>query len=249
MMKKLAIFGLLTAESIIAAPLIEDFGGLKVDWSNQVLQFTGTAAANPNLDWKNVEIKALESARTSISQAAETLFLERNSGADPSVVQAQGLQVKQKLKKSTYSRRNEYGSDGALRLSLESKLIKVLLLDGLGTGEATSISKDGPTGIILKVKGLTKPQATFKISEASQGVVFAPEKVNQTAYQKNLMGRWFKEPLTIEEQTKSAGLNPLTIDVTIEKDGVFKVSKADWDKVNQEALPLLKEAKVAILLE
>jgi hypothetical protein len=39
------------------------------------------------------------------------------------------------------------------------------------------------------------------------------------------------------------------LDVTIEKEGVFRVSKADWDRVSQEALPLLKEAKVAILLE
>lgn len=248
MMIRLVTF-LLIAQPALAAPLIEDFGGFKVDWSSQVMQFSGTAASSPNTDWKNAEIKALETARASVSEAAETLFLERNSGVDSTLVQAQGAQVKQRLKKSTYSKRNEYGADGALRLSLESKLIKVLLLDGLGTGEVTTLSKDGPTGIILKVKGPTKPQATFKINEVSQGIVFAPEKVNQVAYQKNLMGRWFKEPLTLEEQTKSAGSKPITLDVTVEKEGIFRVSKADWDRVSQDALPLLKEAKVAILLE
>ena len=63
------------------------------------------------------------------------------------------------------------------------------------------------------------------------------------------MARWFKAPLAPEEQKKSAGANPLFLDVTMEKYGVFKVLKEDWEKAAQQALSLLKEAKVAIVVE
>ncbi len=236
------------ASSLIAAPLVEEFGDLKVDWSNQSLQFTGTSAASTSQDWKTAERLATDAAREAVSKAAESLFIERQAALDQKQLDPQMLQTKQRLKSATFSRRNEYGSDGSLRVNLETRMARLFVLDGL-TGESAPLPKDGPTGVIFRVKGNTKPQAVYTLKEQSEGTLLSPLQINKTAYQKNLMGRWYKTPLTAEEQKKSAGQAPLTIDVTATKDGEFTVLKADWDKVSQQALPLLKEAKVAVVVE
>jgi len=238
----------LKAPQIMAAPLIEDFGDLKVDWSNQSLLFTGTSAASPNQDWKTAERLATEAAKEAVSKAAESLFLERQAAIDQKQLELQTAQTKQRLKSATFSRRNEYGSDGSLRVNLEAKMARLFVLDGL-SAESSPVPKEGPTGVIFRVKGNTKPQAVYTLKEQSEGAILSPLQVSKPAYQKNLMGRWYKAPLTPEEQKKSAGQTPLTLDVTATKDGEFTVLKADWDKVSQQALPLLKEARVAFVVE
>jgi hypothetical protein len=243
-------FGLFSLSGSLAlgAPLIEEFGDLKVDWSNQSIQFTGHAAASSAQDWKTAERLATEVAREAVSKAAEALFLERQAVVDQKQLEAQTSLTKQRLKTAAYSRRNEYGSDGSLRVNLEAKMPRLFVLEGLNS-ERPVLAKDGPTGVVFRVKGTAKPQAVYVLKEPTAGVLMSPGQMNGPAYQKGLMARWFKAPLTPDEQKKSAGANPLVLDVTMEKDGEFKVLKEDWEKAAQQALPLLKEAKVAIVVE
>lgn len=232
----------------LGAPLVEEFGDLKVDWSNQSIQFTGHSAVSSGQDWKTAERLATEAAREAVSKAAEALFLERQAVVDQKQLEVQTALTKQRLKSAAYSRRNEYGSDGSLRVNLEAKMPRLFVLEGLNT-ERPALAKDGPTGVVFRVKGTAKPQAVYVLKEPSAGAVMTPSQMNGPAYQRGLMARWYKAPLTAEEQKKSAGANPLYLDVTVEKDGEFNVSTADWEKAAPEALPLLKEAKVAIVLE
>ena len=75
------------------------------------------------------------------------------------------------------------------------------------------------------------------------------DQLKASAYEKNLMAKWFKAPLSPEEQKSVVGDKPVLIEITAQKNGDFLVSEAEWAKVSKVAGPLLSEAKTIILVD
>lgn len=250
------IFFALSMKSI-ASPLVEDFGAMSVDWSNQTLKYS-VALKAPSDDWKEVEGKARDLARENLFKAADMLYVERHAGMEVSILEAQRPQVKSRLKSWTYSKHSEFGADGVIRASMEMKLKRLMPITNMTNSVAAdeSIAKSAAqtsasdiTGIVFKMKNQTLPVATFKIKEAKLGTVYSMDQLKASAYEKNLMAKWFKAPLSPEEQKSVVGDKPVLIEITAQKNGDFLVSEAEWAKVSKVAGPLLSEAKTIILVD
>jgi len=236
----------------VASPILEEFGAMTVDWSNQVVRFT-VAMNAPGDTWKESETKARDLARETLLKSLDTLFMERQGGVDVSILESQRTQIKSRVKSWAYSKYSEYGADGVMRATIEMKLKRLMPLATISAPSAPAssqgVSVADATGIIFKIKSQTLPMATFKINESTLGVVYGVHNLKSSAYERNLMAKWFKAPLAPEEQRAVVGDRPAVVELTPQKNGEFLVSQTEWAKVAKVASPLLSEAKALVLVQ
>ena len=74
------------------------------------------------------------------------------------------------------------------------------------------------TGIVIKINGDFIPKPVYKLVDEEGELLFSHKDVSETAFEKNLMGRYVKG-YSKHEVTSISGREPLEIDASVDSDG------------------------------
>lgn len=237
-----AAAGFALSAKLVAAPVVEKVDRLEVNWSALKVRYYGEAtpaemASEPDL--KNAERKARSEGQSYAAQALKEL------GAPDLADQA--AKAAQEASGAATSYNTTYFGDGSVRVYLEGSLPQargsVVPFQGKTDGAAATTY----TGIVLKLDKAAKPRASYQVVDENGGVLFAAADMSESAYRKNLMGRWFRRPST-SELTSAVGANPLVVEAAVQADGRFVVSKASWQQAAEANKPLLVNGQIALTL-
>lgn len=232
------------------APVIESDERLEVNWSTHKIRFFGEAHAGlgdealksaekqawrDGLDHVGDQIKALNSSTNSpISQNSDKLVDDARAAAKQ-VVQ------------STYSFNTTYFGDGTVRVLLENNLGRALSSSQIHFRQKeTTQPATQHSGVVFEAAKAMKPRAMYQVVDETGAVLFEVKDMAQEAYQKNLMGRWFKRP-TSTELSSSVGASPLHIKADVNGDRLV-VRRSEWDQAMEGHQILLVNGMIAIAL-
>ncbi|MCB9229891.1 MAG: hypothetical protein H6618_09790 [Deltaproteobacteria bacterium] len=236
-------------------PYVESLGQIEFDWSRMRLRFYGEYQPQPmekNVDYAQARAKAvgngLMMARDKIAEYHRQHLLSLGENAD--VAGESGLSGGERTAKASWVASSEYFPDGSVRVQMESVLSRALLKQSLNLPVQTppEVPADSRfTGLLLRCSQATAPVAFYRITDESGQLLFSIRDVASSAYEKNLMGRWFTDP-GAQELSQLLGPRPASLDVTFLEKGHFRVHRAAWDQMMEGQRHLLERAQIVIAL-
>lgn len=219
-----------------AAPVIEKDERMEINWAKHRVQFYGQAKPSGislSEDYKTLEKRAWKDGMTYISKKAREIHIAAYEPLDfpPKRLAASADTAAQNITQSTMSINTIYYGEGGVRVILENSLVKIFESESLkfAQKEAGIPGATQYSGIILALDQQTPARAFYQVVDEEGKILFDYRFVAEDSYRKNLMGRWFRDP-NPGELLEAAGLQPVTLSAQVVRDGVYKVTRSEWDQ-------------------
>lgn len=232
------------SQAVQAQPVTEQIDRVELNWSTMRIRFYGEATADfAQKGFGDAERAATEEgllyALGSIPRVRSEKGLKNSSDAKQDT-------IAHELTKQTYVVNTTYFSDGKVRVDLEGNLPKALeLLEVTFKSDEPQASVSAGTSVLVQLPQTRAPLFLPVVTSPEGEILYAPSEVAQSAFKKNMTGRWFydKSP----ELKSFSGALPLTLEAKAEA-GKIVVDKEEWLKIKAEHPRLLEEAKVGFVL-
>jgi hypothetical protein len=221
----------------LAAPIIEKLDRMEINWSKQRVQFYGQA--NPSdlamgEDYKSLEKRAWKDGLSYIAKKARDLHIAAFEPLEfsPKSLAASADAAAQQVTQSTMSINTIFYGNGGVQVVLENSLVKIFDSANLrfSQKEANVSGSTQYSGFVISLDQSTPARAFYQIIDEDSKILFDYRFIAEDAYKKNLMGRWYKNP-TPSEVLESAGVQPVTIAAQVVREGVYRVSRVEWDQM------------------
>lgn len=244
------VLGVLPGSGLLAAPVVETLDGLEVNWSSQVVRFTGDASPEPQ-DAGSMK-PAERRARSVAVQNARARFprlVERAQSAN----QSSRSEFNEAGKPFAESRswNTTYFGDGRVRVHLEQSLAKLmspLVTAGSQFPQTSVRGEAGASGVILRLPKTIPARAVWELHDDAGRVAFSAATMSSDAFREGLMGRWFRRPSTAE-LAQFVGENPLEIKISVvESDGRFVVPAGVWQSMSESSTQLMAAGRMVLAL-
>jgi len=237
-----------------AAPIVETSDRLEINWSNLKLRYYGEASATDALagdGFKAAEKHAWQNGLTYATEAVRELHAKTYGTlqSDPDKLADEARQAAHRFTASSTSYDTTYYGDGTVRVHLESQLPQALATSAIHfhQKDANEPAMTQYTGLVLAADKSVKPTAIYQVVDETGAVLFDVKDMAQEAFQRHLMGRWYRRPTTAE-LADAVGQRPVTLAVVAAGDGHFVAKRADWEQALEGQRSLLVNGLVAISL-
>lgn len=242
----------LSPSMIKADPVLEQVGGLKLDWGNLTVRFTGTYKPNAGVDlpYKEAEQNAMSEgllhAREDLVRVHEHEL--QRQGVPHELANQSALQASDYVTRTTYAYDTSFFKGGGVQVFFENSLAKVFVRKDFAYAKASDEKKGLRfRGLILRLDKAIKPVARYEIVDQSGARLFGVESMTREAYEKNLMGRWFIEPQR-EELEKYLGRKRVSLQVKVVDADRLMVQKGAWTDALQDSVQVLSEGRIALII-
>lgn len=252
MIKKLCALAIfVSSQAAFAAPVIEIYDRLEVNWTTLRIRFYGHAASSDSYGaYKNAEKKAWQDGLAYLQEAIRQLnnHNQIDHATSDNMAPNQLKNLINLAVKSTSSYSTTYFADGSVKVILENQLPKMFETIGIRfrQKEPSAFTSLQYTGIGIRLSRAIRPSAQFKVLDENGGLLFEVQDMAEEAYRRNLMGRWLKRPATAEIQ-EIIGNNPAMIDAKALADGKIQVEKEAWDSLLEGHRTLLVNGIIALI--
>lgn len=197
---------------------------VEVNWSTLRIRFHGQARAAENNLKKSEQLawqQGLSYIKSTVPGLRKALLADASENAQN---QSRATQIA----RSTYSTNTIYFSDGTIRVELENLLARAL---GQPYQFKHQSVEDPPeakkTGIILSLDRRIEPKPVYSIRDEAGQVLFSVDDVAQEAYERHLMGHWFRSADDYRVSHR-VGADPIQIVVKVQSDGRLMVPRELW---------------------
>ena len=241
---------LLMAVPASAAELVEQFDRFEINWSTLRLRYYGEAGgmsqASPPQSFRELEQGAWQEGLTYASRNLPDFYQQRIHGN-----RQQAAAAADRVTRSTYSYNTIYFADGSVRVMLENLLPRTLGDAGANFSRTATPATDhlDRTGVIVRVKGASKPSAIYQlVGEGDGRVLFSIKDVAEEAFRQNLMGRWFRQDAKSQQLREVVGEGAIELAATFVDNGIFAVNPDEWQAAVSGYEELLQASRVALIL-
>jgi len=229
----------LEAGAAKAGHYIEQRDRMAINWSTLQVSFYGEGKPTPNAEvYNDAERSAWKDGIRYIMEAVRPHQLVKAEGASA---------TSEKMSQSTRSLNTVFYASGAVRVYLEGPITAALgdaPADAFAAAAAESQTRN--TGLVIELSGKMAPAPLYTVKDEDDKAVFSTKDVSAQAFQKNLMGRWFRRGG--DEHLKFAGENPVKVTATADASGVMRVDAKAWKEALAGNEALLSGAKVSIVV-
>ncbi len=242
-----------------AKQVIEKSDRMEVNWSTLRIRFYGEAEADlqSDDDYKFAEKKAWRDGLRYVSGAVRDIYIAQNEMlfGNPDLLSKAANKAAKSISTSTFSYDTTYYANGTIRVHLENMLSKAIASDAIRfrLKEALDPGLIQHSGVLFELDNKIKPSATYKVIDENGETLFDAKEMAESAFKKNLMGRWFIAPHSSELEA-SIGNVPVRIPVklmdnsTVNSAGnsTFVVKRKYWDRVIEGHKALLRSGRIAL---
>jgi hypothetical protein len=218
-----------------SAPIIEKNERVEINWTKLRLGFYGFAKPGPlqsREDLKLMEKKAWKDGISYISKKSREIYLSTFEEVDFTVKQLAeySQDVSQGIAQSTMSTNTVYYPGGGVQVVLESGLTNLFSSRGLKFAQRESgiLGSTHYSGIYIKLNKRTNPRVFYRIISEEGKLLFDYRSIAQESFSKVLSGRWLSAPQEHEIEDL-IGTQPIVLEASVVKDGLFQVMRMDWE--------------------
>ncbi len=235
----------LTCAQAFSAPVIQKTDRAELNWTTMKIRFYGEG----QLSKQTFAVSEKGAIQDGLNYIFKELPAIRKENFKIAKVDGDHQQAALELTKRTYPIQTNVSADGVLTVELESSLVTALKPLVEHNQQVEDSSEAGPkhTGIVIKIKGDFIPKPVYKLVDEEGDLLYSHKDVSEAAFEKNLMGRYVKG-YSKHEIRSILGRETLEIDASVDSDGNLKVNNAVWDEVLRADAPLVRDAKILLVL-
>lgn len=223
---------------------------MELDWGSHKVRYFGAADADSG-SYKEAEHSAWQDGLNYVMKAAKDLNVQAYDHLidNPDRLAKQANAAAEAISSATYSLNTTYYSNGGIKVHLEANLPKLFATQAIRfrQKEAPAPGFSEFTGVLLALDKSMSPTPTYQIVDEKGNPLFTAADMAREAFEKNLMGRWYKRP-TKEEELQAVGQNPVRVQVQVKGSNQLVVSRAEWQKLMNGHQGLLVSGQIALAL-
>lgn len=187
------------------AEVVDIQGAWKINWSKGRMEYVGNVVPNSEgkEGYRELESKVWKSARDSAVQLIPSIR-QQYEGSDEMSRKWSQLAVG-KVQKSIVSKNTAYLADGSVSVKFMANPGDFFYAEGLGAVDLPERLSESCSGVIFRLADAQKPVPYYRVIGPGGQVLLSLSDVKRAAYEKNLMGKWFKAPTLAELKSVSDG--------------------------------------------
>lgn len=245
----LCFFGIFVSGSAFSAPVLQEIDGIVLDWGHMTLSWSEEIKAETDDEaFEALGKKAWLKAHRDLTQLVKKIHASKLYGALLETYPAHVVKkATAKTVKGLVSKNTTYYSSGVSKVQFEASLTDVFYDESLHLAEKSKGLKAKYTGILLKLDQVSSPSPIFEIVDERGMVLYSLSKVSRESFRKNLMARWFVDPMKSEIE-KYVGKNPIVLKAKLLGSHKILVNRRLWDKAMESTSEVLNHSKVMVSL-
>lgn len=235
-------------------PIIDRDEQMEVDWSNLRVRFSGEGELPLAQDatFKSAEQQARRDGLGKIGAPLTKYIKDKSQGLNlpETQIEQEAKKAADRVAQESRSINTTYYANGRVKVDFEMALGQVLKSAAAVTFKEQSspdLAASPYTGVVLETDKAFGPQPVYEIADETGKTLFQASDVAAAAFEKNLMGRWFRKAKPAE-LNQAVGSNPLRLKATVDSNGKLVVPKGQWESTISGNEALMKSAKIAIVL-
>lgn len=236
-----ALLGIAFANQAQSMPVTEVIDRVELNWSTMRIRFYGEAApTSGQVDYDQAEKVATEEGLLYALQALPKIRSEKGLGSPVD------NRIAAELTRQTYITNTTYFPDGRVQVDLEGNLPKALEPTDASFGlDEPQSEPSQATVIVLNLTQNAQPSLSPEIITDSGETLYSMRQIAQSAFRKNMTGRWYYQKSF--ELKSYSGANPVVLDA-VPQGTRFVVDRAQWQKIASEHPRVIEEARIVFAL-
>lgn len=230
------------SQFLSAAPVIEKFGTVEVNWRSLRLNFSAKSQSNEG--FASAKEKAWGTGLLAARSDVEAMVQKKLTklGLDQAMLEGIARESGKRVARNTFELKTTYSADRWVFVQMQSLMTnafynQALAKYGLGK-DAPARPGKGFSGVLVQVTSAepVKPAALLRLIDPSSGeLLYHFSTVSKDAFKSRLMGKWVQSP-SKNEVNRILGSSYITIQVDAHGAGEFKLA----NKMTERQLKLLK---------
>ena len=223
---------------LAAQPVITEYEGIRLDWSQLQLRFSGRATGTR---WATLEQAAWQNGFQQLKRSLPQIYANHH----PTATAAGTLQQRAtRVFRHLQLQQTTFFSDWRAQLDFSSLLPIVFTTPvRVGTMVSKTLPRPRHSGLILRAQQAFPPRAVYTIWGNNGQRYFDISMVQEKHFHRTLMGRYFHSA-TASQLVRYIGHRPQELAVREIAPAMFEVDAAAWEKFASGNTTLLAQARI-----